>query len=157
LCGWLVAQLCPCQKGLDVVWLWGGWLVGRVVIGCCMVLGRLVGGLVWGEAAVASPVYTSLQGGQHQPHVLSMTPRLGISQRGKRILKHTRNHRDNVRILKRTRNHRDNVRILKRTRNHRDNVRILKHTRNHRDNVRILKHTRNHSDKLYVNHSETHA
>lgn len=58
-------------------------------LSCCWKLEcRLEVLLIGCEAAVASPVYTGLEGGQHQPHVVCMAPSFGICQRGERILKH---------------------------------------------------------------------
>lgn len=60
----------------------------RALSCCWKVECRLEVLLIGCEAAVASPVYTGLEGGQHQPHVVCMAPSFGICQRGERILKH---------------------------------------------------------------------
>lgn len=57
-------------------------------LSCWKVECRLEVLLIGCEAAVASPVYTGLERGQHQPHVVCMAPSFGICQRGERILKH---------------------------------------------------------------------
>lgn len=53
--------------------------------------------LIGCKATVASSIYTSLEGRQHQPHIISMAPSFGICQWGKCILKHTHTHIDTYR------------------------------------------------------------